>query len=121
MDKKNYVGLREEIRYLFPTFKVNIQRQPDPVRTVMETAVFFYANRVISTVNNGINFPIVSLRNIAIRLYSITVMKASCIIRHPGELVYPRFFVAVMSVLLELGIIRAKKGNWLKRFAVCFV
>lgn len=39
----------------------------------------------------------------------------------PRELVYPRFFIAVMSVLLELGVIRCKGGNWLKRFSVCLV
>ena len=32
----------------------------------------------------------------------------------PRELVYPRFFIAVMSVLLELGVIRCKRGKLAK-------
>ena len=38
----------------------------------------------------------------------------------PRELVYPRFFVAVMSVFLELGIIRAKKGQLVKTLCGMF-
>ena len=38
----------------------------------------------------------------------------------PRVLVYPRFFIAVMSVLLELGIIRAKKGQLVKTLCGMF-
>lgn len=119
MDKKKLSRLAGGDPLSFPTLKKNLQKQPDPVKTIMEIAALLRESEEVG------NQQWQKLSKRFFTEYRDTIMHyygyENTVYKLPLRVVNnPRFFIAVIDVLFEFDVFQCKKAELAKSLSAVF-